>query len=265
MPDRKTAGLSIITVTFNNFEELTATENSISQLKNFEKVVVNGGSCARTREFLEKRNDFISVTEKDEGIADAFNKGIRLSTQKYVTFLNSGDLCISDDYFIQAVAYLETHPDVDYVHAKILFKDRVHGDLIIGSESRSYKMGMFVNHPGLVMRKSLYDELGYFSKSYRLAMDYEWLLRTIKKNKRRYFIPTVAVEMDGNGMSSTNDELSYQECRRALKENGLYDLESKLLFFVRRFKLIAKRVLPMTIVHAYKRFRFGSAGLRHQI
>lgn len=255
----KIQNLSIITLTFNNFEELVATENSVSHLKECEKVIVNGGNCARTAEFLNQRQDLVSISEKDEGIADAFNKGVRLSSRKYITFLNSGDLNISQSYFKQAVEYLEEHSELDYVHSKIIFKDRDHGNLIIGNEKRSYKMGMFVNHPGLVMRKSLYDELGYFSKTYRLAMDYEWLLRTVKAGKRGHFMPVVAVEMDGNGTSSTNDELSYQECRRALKEHGLYDFQSQLLFFLRRFKLIAKWMLPMSVVHMYKRFRFKFA------
>lgn len=255
----KKQDLSIITVTFNNYDDLVATQKSVERFEEYEKVVVNGGSCERTREFLKRRPDIVSVSERDEGIADAFNKGVHLSKQKYITFLNSGDIYISDHYLKTAVEFLEQNPEIDYVHARILYKDRHHGNLILGEDNRSYKKGMFLNHQGLVVRKRLHDELGDYSKRYRAAMDYEWFLRAIKAGKRGRFLPIIAVEMDGNGISSTNEWLVYQEFHRAIKEAGLYDLEARLRFLVRRIKLMTKKILPHFVVHLYKRLRFESA------
>lgn len=77
--------ISIITITFNNYSELRTTLDSLKDISNIESIVVNGGSCEKTREFL-KNYPGKSVSEKDNGISDAFNKGLRIASGDAILF-----------------------------------------------------------------------------------------------------------------------------------------------------------------------------------
>ena len=86
--------LSIITVTYNNFDDLYRTLNSLNKVKGIEKVVVNGGDCLKTKEYLSVF-DGIAISEPDKGISDAFNEGVSNANGDNVMFLNSGDILLS--------------------------------------------------------------------------------------------------------------------------------------------------------------------------
>ena len=101
--------LSVVTLTFNNYHELIKTINSLKGIDSVESVIVNGGSCIETKEFLEKNSQYTSISESDNGISDAFNKGIKLSSGKYITFLNSGDIVIDRGYYQFAINYLSNN------------------------------------------------------------------------------------------------------------------------------------------------------------
>ena len=85
--------LSIVTITFNNFEDLLHTIESVRDLENCEHIIINGGNCLKTLEYL-KNFSGISVSEPDQGISDAFNKGNRLSSADSKIMLNSGDIIL---------------------------------------------------------------------------------------------------------------------------------------------------------------------------
>ena len=89
--------ITIITVTYNNYDDLCKTIGSLEQLDGIEKVVINGGNCNKTKKLL---TDFegISISEPDKGISDAFNKGVLASKGENVMFLNSGDVLLSSNY-----------------------------------------------------------------------------------------------------------------------------------------------------------------------
>ena len=88
--------ISIITVTYNNFQDLYRTLNSLENVEGIEKIVVNGGKCAKTKKYLSNF-DGIVISEPDKGISDAFNKGVSNANGENVMFLNSGDVLLSPD------------------------------------------------------------------------------------------------------------------------------------------------------------------------
>ena len=88
--------ISIITVTYNNFDDLHCTLDSLKKVEGIEKIVVNGGDCAKTKEYLSDF-DGISISEPDKGISDAFNKGVSRANGDTVMFINSGDVLLSPD------------------------------------------------------------------------------------------------------------------------------------------------------------------------
>ena len=95
--------ISVVTITYNNFDELQETIQSLDGSSFEELVVINGGSCSKTKSYLEKLSlEGIKtkiVSESDNGIADAFNKGVVRASEELIIFLNSGDLIGNKNYF----------------------------------------------------------------------------------------------------------------------------------------------------------------------
>ena len=120
--------ISIITVTYNNFDDLHRTLDSLEKIDGIEKVVVNGGECAKTKEYL-RDFDGIAISEPDKGISDAFNKGVYRSSGDCVMFLNSGDLLLSRQYLQEAEKIIKFNPEISFVHSDLVFEDRISGDI----------------------------------------------------------------------------------------------------------------------------------------
>ena len=120
--------ISIITVTYNNFDDLHRTLDSLEKVEGIEKIVVNGGECAKTKEYLSKF-DGIAISEPDKGISDAFNKGVTKASGDNVMFLNSGDVLLSPDYLKEAEKIINYNPEISFVHSDLVFEDRISGDI----------------------------------------------------------------------------------------------------------------------------------------
>ena len=120
--------ISVITVTYNNYEDLHRTLNSLKNVNGIESVVVNGGDCEKTKK-LVKNFDGISISEPDKGISDAFNKGIALANGENVMFLNSGDILLSPEYMKEAEQIIDSNREISFVHSDSLFDDRLSGTI----------------------------------------------------------------------------------------------------------------------------------------
>ena len=102
--------ISVITVTYNNYNDLNRTLHSLDQVDGIENVVVNGGDCEKTKKLLSDF-DGITISEPDKGISDAFNKGVTLATGENVMFLNSGDVLLSPNYLKEAEKIINFNPE----------------------------------------------------------------------------------------------------------------------------------------------------------
>lgn len=221
--------VSIITTTYNDKENL---KKIIAQVKNqdyanIEYVIVDGGSTDGTLEVIAEAAEYFGdrlkwISEKDKGIYDAINKGIRLST---------GDIlgCCFDQY---------AGPDVISKMVAIMEKegtDGVHGDLYYmeGDKVVRYwhqgqgniRFGWMPGHPTLYLRKSVYDKYGLYKTDYRISADYEFMIRILKDDKVKLsYLPEVLIYMSHGG-TSTNSLGAYlagmKEGHRALRENGV--------------------------------------------
>ena len=221
--------VSIITTTYNDKENL---KKIIVQVKkqdydNIEYVIVDGGSTDGTREVIAEAEAYFGdrlkwISEKDKGIYDAINKGIRLST---------GDIlgCCFDQY---------AGPDVISKMVAIMEKegtDGVHGDLYYmeGDKVVRYwhqgqgniRCGWMPGHPTLYLKKSVYDKYGLYKTDYRISADYEFMIRILKNKKVKLsYLPEVLIYMSHGG-TSTNSLGAYlagmKEGHRALRENGV--------------------------------------------
>lgn len=238
--------ISVVTLTFQNFADLKATLRSLEGEDAIESVVVNGGQCSETKEFLKFFRGS-SISEKDDGISDAFNKGIMLSKGEFVHFLNSGDILIDSRFYTEAVEVFNAHPEADFVYTGIIFGDQLCGPLLIPARECSLGRGTPYPHQGMIYRKRVFDRLGLFDKNFRAAMDFEHLCRMESAGMKglRLSVPA-GVYMDGGGVSTQREWVTIQESFRALSQHHLWTFRLVLDFF-RRVTLFTGRQVLSTV------------------
>ena len=244
--------ISVITVTYNNYDDLHRTLHSLKNADGIENVVVNGGDCDKTKKLL-KNFDGISISEPDNGISDAFNKGVTHSTGENVMFLNSGDVLLSPDYLKEAEKTLSFNPEISFVHSDSLFEDRISGIIYMEPLKSAFfskaplGRGMPYNHLTMVIRKSVFDKIGLFKLHYKITMDFEWVCR-LQNNKfnGHYIGGDPVVKMDGGGVSSTAEQLVMWESLKALIENRLLNSKN-LAGILERSILYLGRILLETL------------------
>lgn len=244
--------ISVITVTYNNFDDLQRTIASLEQVEGIENVVVNGGDCEKTKKLLY---DFkgVVISEPDRGISDAFNKGVIAANGENMMFLNSGDVLLSPEYLKEAETVMSFNPDISFVHSDSLFEDRISGIIymeplksILFSEAPLGR-GMPYNHLTMVIRRSVFEKIGLFKLHYKITMDFEWVCR-LQKNKLmgHYLSGKPVVQMDGGGVSSTTEQLVMWESFKALIENRLLNPKN-ILGIIERSILYLGRILLETL------------------
>ena len=225
--------ISVITATYNSAATVRDTLTSIRQQDHpdIEHIIVDGRSSDGTLEIVA---DFPHVarfvSEKDKGIYDAMNKGIRMATGEVIGILNSDDIYI-DRSVLSAVAkafadpaVMTVYADLQYVHPDDL--DRVQRTWITGPfRKNSFYYGWMPPHPTFFVRKEVYDRIGLFNTDLRTAADYELMLRILVKHGiPTFYIPRVIVKMRAGGMSNASLRArlrANREDRLAWKLNGL--------------------------------------------
>ena len=221
--------LSIITITLNNFEELLRTVESVRDLNGCEHIIINGGECPQTLEFL-KGYYGKSVSEPDQGISDAFNKGIRLSSGDAIIMLNSGDILLDRTYLARSSQILDQDPQIDFVHADLIFKDTLIGSYIMrplrtkNILSPNIGRGMPYRHQSMVVRKEVYGRVGFFNLNY-ICSDFDWVCRwelDLKNSHGQayYSIGDPVIIMDGGGISSTQERKIILEAIKIIRQRN---------------------------------------------
>ena len=221
--------LSIITITLNNFEELLRTVESVRDLNGCEHIIINGGECPQTLDFLQGYYGK-SVSEPDQGISDAFNKGIRLSSGDAIIMLNSGDILLDRTYPARASQILDQDPQIDFVHADLIFEDTLIGSYIMrplrtkNVLSPNIGRGMPYRHQSMVVRKEVYGRVGFFNLNY-ICSDFDWVCRWelgLKKShgKAYYSQGDPVIIMDGGGISSTQERKIILEAIKIIRQRN---------------------------------------------
>lgn len=200
--------LSIVTINYNNKKGLAKTIESVvnQEFKNFEWIVIDGGSTDQSVALIQDNLTHIDywVSEKDQGIYDAMNKGIKASTRDYVLFLNSGDYF----YTKNASKVIDSIDcNVDFVIFDYM-KKLISGILKIDQnvKPRSYLIdGMFC-HQSILHKRTLFDKIGLYDTSYEIAADYALFLKGFfKYNATFYYVNKALVLYDGReGVSYYN-------------------------------------------------------------
>lgn len=209
--------LSIITVTYNSGKTLRDTiESVLSQTyTNYEYIIVDGASKDNTidiiKEYEPKFNGrMLWISEPDKGIYDAMNKGIKMATGDAVGLLNSDDFYTSDDILaIVARELSETDsPDAIYGDVHYVYDENLKKTVRYYSSRRftrkRMRMGYMPAHPSFYARRECYEKYGIFDTSYKIAADFELLLRLIYVNHISVrYIAKDFVTMRMGGISSS--------------------------------------------------------------
>jgi len=226
--------ISIITITYNSEKTLRDTIESVlnQSYKDIEYVVVDGKSKDSTCDIVRSYGDRIStfVSEKDNGLYDALNKGIRLATGDVVGFLHSDDIFASTET-IKMIAEAFTKFKVDSVYGDLVYVDQNDTDKIIRFwRSRKFSRtraltGWMPPHPTFYVKREVYTKYGGFNTTFRIAADYESILRFLVRFKvSTFYIPLVLIRMRLGGESNKSIKNVIRkslEDIRAMQINGL--------------------------------------------
>lgn len=224
--------VSVITTTYNDLEHLKMVMESLQNqdYDNLEYIVVDGGSNDGTldylndqRKFFDKKGwSYIFCSGKDEGIYDAINKGIELAKGDVIGFLFDCFAC--GNALSRMIATMENE-NADGVHGDLDYIDE-EGKLVrhwTMKNSGKLEEGWMPAHPTMYLKKEIYDRYGVYKINYRIAADYEFMVRIFKDRRVKLaYIPDVLIHMFYGGTSTSGAASyirSFTESMRALKEN----------------------------------------------
>ena len=233
--------ISIITATLNSQATIKQTLDSITNqdYPNIEHIIVDGKSSDDTLAIIESykpiykaKNIELSISSKrDLGIYDAFNRGIKLSSGDLVGFLNSDDF-FANNHILSIINWAFNKPDkkiqtisanLEYIDSRYQIIRKLKGRSITKVD---FKKGFHPAHPTFYVRKEIFDRFGDFDLSYKIAGDYELMLRfLVRYDIDNLYIDDNFVKMKIGGISNQNLKNIYKanlECFRAWRENNLH-------------------------------------------
>lgn len=228
--------VSLITVTYNSDKTLLDTINSVlaQTYENIEYIVVDGLSKDKTVDIIREYEPQFAgrmkwISEKDSGLYDAMNKGIRMATGDVVGILNSDDFFTSNDVIEKVVAGFTKDTDAVYGDIHFVNPDNLQRCVRYYSSKifkRSLmKMGFIPAHPSFYCRKECFEKFGYYKTDYKIAADFDLLLRFIYVHQIRIkYLPVDMVTMRLGGASTDGWKsrlVMMNEHLRSFKENGV--------------------------------------------
>lgn len=221
--------LSIITINYNNLTGLIKTMQSVlSQTSNdFEYIIIDGGSSDGSKELIEQlavKDKRLSywVSEPDNGIYHAMNKGIKMAKGDYLQFLNSGDCLVNGTVTVRMLQAFENKEEIAILYgnmlkeiAKGLLRDK-------GFAGRQPTMLDFytgtLNHSSAYIKRSLFEQYGLYDESLKIASDWKWYIKTIIFGGiNPQYVDIDVTLFDMTGISTVNTRLDKQEREFALK------------------------------------------------
>lgn len=199
--------ISVITVVYNNAKFIEGCIKSVinQDYPNLEYVVIDGCSTDGTSEIIQQHEPKITqyICEPDNGIGDAMNKGIRLSTGDYLIFLHADDHFFEESSISKATEYLQD------TNTEILLCDILFGNSHDRKSSRgfdwkmNFKTGVW--HQGSLCSKNLFNKVGNFDSTITIAMDYDFFLRAYREGFKAKKCNTILSVMRETGISSRRD------------------------------------------------------------
>lgn len=231
--------ISLITVTYNSGKTLKGTLDSVLKQShtNLEYIIIDGASNDNTISIIQEYESLFNgklkwISEPDEGLYDAMNKGIRLATGDIIGILNSDDFFTSNNVLYEIAHAFKIEKDLDAIYGDIHFVHpnnlqkcvRYYSSKIF--KRRLMRIGFIPAHPSFYIRRECFEKYGYYKTDYKIAADFEFLLRVIFKNRiRTKYLPMDMVTMRTGGASTSGIKSHIgimKEHLRAFRENEIY-------------------------------------------
>jgi glycosyltransferase involved in cell wall biosynthesis len=220
--------ITVITVCLNAQAHIEQTIESVvgQSYPDIEYIVVDGGSSDATLDIVRRHEGGIAkwLSEPDEGIADAMNKGLALATGDYVIFLHADDYLLDDSVIERAAGALDRRHEI--FAFEVLYAQ---GESLRRLPPRGFTWAMNfktgILHQGAICRRSLFDRIGPFDTRFAIAMDYEFFLRAYRSGVALKVVPFPLSVMRDTGVSSRRDWPSLR--RRFGEERRIHSAHSK--------------------------------------
>ena len=247
--------ISIVIAVYDAAGTIEDTINSVASqtYSDVEQIIIDGGSTDGTLDIIARHADRIAqvVSEQDNGIYDAMNKGIRLATGDIVGILNADDIYFNA-HCLETVADEFARSQADSVFGDLVYVKPNNLDKVVRyyrsnhfSVSR-FARGWMPAHPTFFVRRECYERYGLFNTDYRLAADFELMVRLLATSGLSYsYIPEVLVKMRSGGVSTRSLKSNYmlnREIVRACRENGIQTSMPRVLtkYFTKSLQLLQR-------------------------
>lgn len=244
--------ISIITITFNSEKTLERTIKSVVEQNydNLEYIIIDGGSKDGTLEIVKRYKQRIAkwISEPDNGISDAFNKGIRMATGDIVGIINSDDGLMPGALQTLADNYEE---DVDvYRGSVLLWKEDTNTKTIEVPSMHINKIGLnHIGHQSTFIRKIAYEKYGTYDTDCRFVMDFDLLLRFQNAGtKWKKIDSTLAFYTLGGVTFSQYNRKRMEETKRVIKKNGGNRFLIQTFFIVKYLRLLASKLFGKSLI-----------------
>ena len=233
--------VSIITAVFNGQDSIEATLASVSSqdYADIEHVVIDGASTDGTLHVVRRADNprLRAYSEKDTGVYQAFNRGLRQATGDVIVFLNSGDVYRTASA-VSAMIKVLTQSNVDAAFGDVaIVNAEKSGRMVRRYSSRRFQpgrlsYGLMPAHPALFIRRKVYEVVGEYDEGYRIAGDFEFCVRAFVTHGITFkYVPELLVSMPTGGLSNRGWRSKWEitlEMRRACRNNGLMSSLPKL-------------------------------------
>ena len=248
--------ISLITATYNSRDHISDTLDSIQNqsYQNIEHIVVDGSSVDGTVDILEGRISQISklISEPDNGIYSALNKGLAIATGDVIGFLHSDDVFAHSNVLQYICNIFERDKSIDAVYGDLQYvtADNINSIKRHWRSSefslQKLKWGWMPPHPTLYVRRNCYLQIGGFNEGYRISADYLSVLQLFSNDTfRSVYIPEVLIKMRVGGVSNRSLSLKLLksfEDMRALRQSNVGAIFSICVVFLKNFSKLKQLI-----------------------
>jgi glycosyltransferase involved in cell wall biosynthesis len=248
--------ISVVTVSYNSAATIADTLRSVAAqtYTDIEHLIIDGQSSDKTMLEVDAHShkNLTFSSEPDSGIYDAMNKGVQRATGDVIGILNSDDFYVHDNVLHEVATTFATDPtldvvlgDVDFVKSSDL-ENPVRTYRASGFKTWMFRFGLMPPHPAVFVRKSAYERVGFYKMDYKIAADFDFLLRLLLIHGAKYQATGKHwVRMRTGGVSTSgwqNNVVITEELQRSLLQNNVFSSTPMLLLrlpvkFFRQIKL----------------------------
>ncbi len=250
-----TPKISIITVSLNAAENIqqaivsVATHNDVG----LEHIIFDGLSIDGTQDIIESQLGLYShikyISEKDFGIYDAINKGLQMAKGNIIGILNADDF-YADKLVLKCVlTEFDKDHSIDIIYGDLNYVHKLNPSKIFRKwVSKNYYENFFEDgndlpHPTMFVRKEVYDKIGLYRTDFKIASDYEWMLRALKVHQiKSKYIPFLMVNMRLGGVSNRSLWNVFRQNLEVLRAWKLNGLKPSLLIIIKKLLLKVKQI-----------------------